>query len=835
MNVEHNQLVNSKTGLPIPLAMQRLELSGYVTPLGAYLRITHKFRCGGTEPMEALYVSILPRDGAVRRFTVKGDGFSVESKLERREEARKTYEAGIDAGSLSVLGEAGPDGLFTISVGQVRPGEDVTVVVDAVAGLSRSDDGFRFRFPFTLAPSYHASAKMASTPDGPSMELPESVFGDVILPAWKTDASGLHEISFSLDVFGVDANSISSPSHHIAVKKLPNGDSKVTLATTGAIPNSDLVLDVGHPDATVLLADGPWGEPVMKDIPEDAPLWAAFIPSSIFREQSQGPRKVTFVLDRSESMAGIPMAAAKTGLKACLSALTPNDHFNMVHFGTDAKAFSSKPYPATEVNRREAAKWIDDIQCSGGTELAQALAEAVRVSWDDMDIVLITDGQVWDTEKIIRSMKEAGTRVSIIGIGSASQDRFLARLASETGGVQEMLHPREDIAMAALRLFNAVGTPPKGRVHFGEDIHDIAIVPGKPAMLAGRCQPPTTMAVEGFPQQPFVVSSLLPQGLVALLSAARKLAAMDAAWDDASASARTKLERDMIALSNEYGIACKAMSLVAVVDRAGDEQFKGITPKQRVIPVGYPECMATNTVFCSTQSLNYNSTRGIQPRKSGVVSSMEYAGSCVLYENGPLSNHHMVECCETSGMGISNGMGAHGLAPVTVPDYSESIWALSSTFGEAFASHDVDDGLQPLSCNLPTSLKEIHHVGVPSFMEGPDGRLVNPIDVLANLKDDGSFNDDGLRTLLLYLLILREEYMGRRGAFKAHLKRMHAYMAQLKEFFASRGYAGDDKINLCDKVANMAQPPKGDNPLVGWGAILYNDEALIKKIEAYLA
>jgi hypothetical protein len=44
------------------------------------------------------------------------------------------------------------------------------------------------------------------------------------------------------------------------------------------------------------------------------------------------------------------------------------------------------------------------------------------------DILIITDGQVFGTESVLDRVRRKGIRVHCLGIGSASQDRFLAQL-----------------------------------------------------------------------------------------------------------------------------------------------------------------------------------------------------------------------------------------------------------------------------------------------------------------------------------------------------------------------------------------------------------------------
>lgn len=190
------------TGKPVRLAMQRLRLAGQVLPAGGRLVVEHIFRSEEERPLEVLYAFPLPRDAALRGFRITGQGFEVRSELRAPEEAAKAYEQGIAAGSLASLARAYGDGLVNLTVGNVRPRETVTVHLEILAGLEPRDDGFRFRFPFTLAPSYHSRMRVANDWNQGEIELPADQFGDLILPPFQEDAAGLHEIGFVLQLPG---------------------------------------------------------------------------------------------------------------------------------------------------------------------------------------------------------------------------------------------------------------------------------------------------------------------------------------------------------------------------------------------------------------------------------------------------------------------------------------------------------------------------------------------------------------------------------------------------------------------------------------------------------
>lgn len=227
MSNEHgwDRLVSlvDKMGREVPLAMQQLWLGGRILPVGASLVVRHVFQIESNKPAEVVYAFMLPRDAAMRRFTVTGKNFSITSELKKTKEAVQSYEAGIQKGNLSALVRQYRDGVVNLSLGNLRPRETVTVLLELVAGVETRDDGFRFRFPFTLAPSYHPRARgVESRPGKGELVVPGEEFGDVMLPEWRFDSKNLHEIGFDLELWSPSGvNEVASPSHSIRITTAP--------------------------------------------------------------------------------------------------------------------------------------------------------------------------------------------------------------------------------------------------------------------------------------------------------------------------------------------------------------------------------------------------------------------------------------------------------------------------------------------------------------------------------------------------------------------------------------------------------------------------------------
>jgi len=770
-----NTLINQTTGHPAILVMQRLDLSGQVYPVGAMLTLTHKFKTEEDgEPFEAIYVSMLPANGTLRRFTVKGEDFEAKSEMKPREKARESYEEGIQGGHLSVLAETSADGLVSLNVGQVRPGEEITVLMEIVVGVEVNDKGYRFRYPFTIPPGYHSQAKSYATPEGGKQELPSSVFGDLILPEWKSSAEGLHEVSFNIQVeTGGVLDSVASPSHRISVSPSGTDAAVVTLAAGDGVPNRDLVLDVKTKKpifavfADKSLTEGEEEAPDTS-LPKGAPRWTAVIPSEMVPKAENTPRKVCFVLDRSGSMGGHPIERAKKSVLACLSTLGPDDEFGIIHFGSDHKAFHKKTVKATDENRKQAKKFVEKIQVNGGTELLGTLGAALKVlGGPGGDIFLLTDGEVWETAQIIEQMASVGTRLHILGIGMASKSKFLTALARRTKGVSRLAGENEDTATAALTLLNQIKDPRqvgvKATVARPDDVDVGTVWGGIPVLVndPGIGLPKLITLGFGTEVLPIVVDGIrpVPEGLVALLSAGRKLEDLDSVYDvsQAGSPVREKTEKEMETISMGYGLASRAVSLCSVIERVGDQE--GVTPKQQVVPVGTPEGLQQQAYFGSGKIMS-----GVVPLSSFSLGGSAYASPGVytmsLCDTAPIANHSFyVQTSQTTSL-TGGGFPTASSAYVDDVDYEPDSFNLVADEGIGMGVFNPAVTSLTLNDSAPTDML---------------------LAMLASLEADGGMPDDGnlgrlLRTALVGLIVVNAQVDGGADIYGLHLKRMADFL-----------------------------------------------------------
>jgi len=779
--------------------MQRMGLTGRVGPNGGVLTVTHHFQCKGIRPMEALYVFQLPRGGALRKFLVKGKDFQIESQLSPRAEAKKTYEEGVDAGHLSTLAETSLDGVVTLAIGQVRPDETVSVAVEIVGGVETRDQGYRFRFPFTLAPSYHSKANAVPTAGGGKLELPGDVFEDLVLPEWREDASGLHEVTFQMRVeTDGKVGTIASPSHNITVQPNDDGTADIWLAGLHDQPDRDLVVDVTtkEPSVVVHVDESLTTDKPSKPSVKGSPRWKISVPSHLVPQQPQQPRRVCFVLDRSGSMNGPRINKAKLALQACLTGLQSIDQFGLLAFDHNVSVFHEQMAEASDSNRTEAIRFLNGIQSGGTTELSTALAAAVQIlGGPGGDVFLITDGEVWETGPIIEQAAACGSRIHVLGVGEASQDRFLASLARRTGGVQKMVNTTEDVATMALELFNAVRTPRLMEVSAlvetasgGEtQKHDIGTVwEGRPIEIMDNGTSGTYLPVRvGFCWGPSENTTVdlagacrkVPDGELALVWAGQQVEDLEAALDmTKSGPARVAVEQELKELSAGYELASRVMSLVAVHKRVGDQA--GETPEQKMVPVGMPSDMV---------------------------------GQGGVFGKGVLRSASLNFCSSTGGGTTSRGLDmadAHPSTSYAAATNTASLSCETQTSG---------------SWSLDTSTTKGHLGGTRSRkMSDPYKSIVfndtmaenllqmagGVIAYLGDLKSDGGLPGDDMatrmaKTAVLANLVLQRKIQSRSSAFTKHLIKMADFLDAHKESFPELNRVGWKTCEIIGAIVDV--------------------------------
>jgi len=180
-------------------------------------------------------------------------------------------------------------------------------------------------------------------------------------------------------------------------------------------------------------------------------------------------REVTLVIDRSGSMAGEKLDQARAAALQVIEGLEDGEAFNIILYNESVEAFSDRPVVSSRENVKSARAYLDAMRVSGGTNIHDALVEALRQEpfEEALPIVLfLTDGlpTVGQTsERAIREAVEKGNphqrRIFTFGVGIDVNTPLLNRVARMTRATSTFVLPQEDVEVKVGGVFRRLAGP----------------------------------------------------------------------------------------------------------------------------------------------------------------------------------------------------------------------------------------------------------------------------------------------------------------------------------------------------------------------------------------
>jgi Ca-activated chloride channel homolog len=413
-----------------------IEVSGMV----ARVSVRQRFRNDGSEWVEGVYVFPLPDDAAVDRLTMAIGDRRIEGEIQEREQARQTYDRARAAGQQASLVEQERPHIFTTSVANIAPGQEIVVEIGYLQTAGFDAGRFELRVPMTLAPRFTPQG----VPDAPSVASPiRSVRGNATHEA---------KLEIAIDA-GMPLAEVASSSH-VLTTSTNGGRARLTTGSESVPMDRDLV--VGW---RIVADQTPRVAAFTETVGGESFVLLMFMPPAETGLPATTPREVLFVIDTSGSMEGNSLARARTALQSALGRLTPADRFNVIAFDNEARALFEAPVSRGPLALEDARRFVSRLRANGGTNIAAALTTALgqqRTPGFLRQIVFITDGSVGNEpalfEMIRRDLGDA--RLFTVGIGTAPNTYFMRKAAQFGRGSYLHIARAEEVEPGMDRLFS---------------------------------------------------------------------------------------------------------------------------------------------------------------------------------------------------------------------------------------------------------------------------------------------------------------------------------------------------------------------------------------------
>jgi Ca-activated chloride channel family protein len=602
-------LSTERGALPLAALDVRARLDGLV----AATEVTQTFVNTHAGPLEATYVFPLPDRAAVTAFRLETAGRVVEGELRERGKARQEYDEAVQAGRRAAIAEEERPGVFTMRVGNLPAGERAVVRLTLVGPLPCVDGEVTFRFPLVVAPRYIPGTPLGGEQAGAGVAgdtdaVPDAsrISPPVLLPGFPNPV----RLSLAVEVAesALAPHDFCSSLHAVVADE--GGSGRRFRVLPGERLDRDFVFRyrVGAEGVGTSLAVCPdaGGE-------EGTFLLTVLPPGGVVARR---PRAVVFVLDRSGSMGGWKMVAARRAVTRMVETLTEDDRFSVYAFddrlATPPDFDGTALVPGSDRHRFRAAEFLAGIDARGGTEMAAPLEKAVQeltrsgpAAGGERVLVLITDGQVGNEDAVLRQLagRAAGVRIFTLGIDRAVNAAFLRRLADLGGGASEVVESEERLDAVMDQVHRSIGTPVLTGLSLspaGLGVVASSLTPGRlpdlfagaPLLIAGRYRGAASGAVRLHAQD------AAGAGWSAEVSARREDAApLAKVWararvrelEDRYATDRddkAKLEHEILQTSLGFGVLSRFTAFVAV-DRSAVVNPGGVVT-QVVQPVEPP-------------------------------------------------------------------------------------------------------------------------------------------------------------------------------------------------------------------------------------------------------
>lgn len=547
-------------------------------------QLTQTFHNGSDEWVEGIYVFPLPENAAVDDLRIRIGKRVIEGQIKEKQQARKTYEQAKRDGKRASLVEQERPNLFTTSVANIGPREDVEVEIEYQQTLVYDQGQFRLRLPLAITPRYipgsvsEQDPEQANTPGHGSAQATTQVpDADRITPLVAADQK-INPVSVHIELdAGFPVSQIKSRYHPVSLYDHGEGRYTINLAE-GQVPSDHDFELVWEPEA----GQAPQTALFSERVGEDMYYLGMVLPPQADAQHAQTlAREVIYVIDTSGSMGGVSIRQARNALMLALTRLRSGDYFNVIQFNSVTSQLFDEPKPANLLYRTLATNYVMNLEAGGGTEMMGAMQAALTVHDDTprlRQVIFLTDGAVGNEDALFEYIRHhlSNSRLFTVGIGSAPNSHFMTKAAQFGRGSYTYVSQVSEVEVKMQELFAKLDSPVMRDLSLQHTADGFEMSPGhlpdlylgEPLLFTARSRSDSgELILKGLRQnQPWQSHLYLQQakpgrGIAQVWARDRIAGLLDSVHDGADAE---QVRQQVIALALQHHMVSKYTSLVAV-------------------------------------------------------------------------------------------------------------------------------------------------------------------------------------------------------------------------------------------------------------------------------
>ncbi len=383
-------------------------------------------------PAEDEFRFLIPDEAFISGFTLIINGKEYVADVLPKKEAQQKFEEAASQGRSAGLLESRNKNMFSYSL-SFEAGQSIIVKLKYEQAVKKSLGNFEY-----------------------------------VLFLRNTDTTHtINSLSVNLTISSLnDITTLETPGFTGASKKYLSATSGRISYSANAMPDTDLtvVYTTNNPQLN--------GDMLFYNMGGQGYMMHVFSPNETDLGTTALSKDIVFVVDKSGSMSGEKIAQVKSVFTKIISDLPPDDYFNVIFFDTDMRTYSSTLMEANTKNKADAANFVNSLDANGGTNINQALLDAVGMFKADSQrvpiIVFLTDGEptegVTSPYVIRKNIKDANkAKVSIFtiafGIENEANYDFLKALSLENYGKAQRFFQEGKVEEEMTDFYKTISTP----------------------------------------------------------------------------------------------------------------------------------------------------------------------------------------------------------------------------------------------------------------------------------------------------------------------------------------------------------------------------------------